>query len=211
MDHQFITIKQATERYAVADITLRRLVRDITKNAAHEQREFVRPSAADLDRFRKENRPFEYEISTKLLALRYAERDQGAGEGTGRVADVQDAVGSAAMGVLESTNELLREQLKVKDEQIRQLNDSLRAMQQQQTATTAVLVRLSERLPLLAERTSAERQSPAVVHSDPEHREAKPKTSAKRKEAIKRATHTATRRGLWAWLRREPRQAMAGK
>jgi hypothetical protein len=129
------------------------MAREITREDGHEFREYVHPRAEELQQLREEKRPFEYELSTKLLGIRYAERREATEEGSAGVEDVKAHTGSAAMGVLESTNDLLREELKAKNDQIRQLNDSLRAMQHQQNATNVSLVRLSERIPMLSEGT----------------------------------------------------------
>lgn len=193
MEHRFYTIKQAAERYDVADITLRRLVREITKRSGHEQRDLVRPSAADLATLRQENRPFEYEISTKLLGLRYRERGEKAEEGSGSGGEDGSSSPASALGLLQSTNDLLRQQLLVKDEQIRQLNESLRAMQQQQNATSMVLTRLSDRLPLLAGPEPGPRGDVVEQHThhkgtvgggEPVKAEVKPKPKPKRRSSL---------------------------
>jgi hypothetical protein len=96
----------------------------------------------------------------------------------------------------------------VKDEQIRQLNESLRAMQQQQNATNMLLVRLSERIPLLVEGT-AKRAAPATESPAGEGATAKPETPKKAAKAEPRKTE---KRGVWGrWFRREPAKAGAGK
>ena len=151
MPHTFLPIREAAKRYEASEITLRRLVREVVKDPKHEYRSFVRPSAADFAAFQKSNKSFEYEISTQLLDLRYGQIDAAKTADDALVADAQADIGSAAMSVLRSTNDLLRDQLHVKDDQIRQLHESLRAMQQQQNATNVLLVRLSERIPLLSE------------------------------------------------------------
>jgi len=209
MDHQFLSIRQAAERYSVSEVTLRRLAREVTRDERHELREYVRPGQAELDRLRSENKPFEYELSTKLLGLRYQLQSQSPEEGSPVIEDARADIGSAATKVLESTNELLREQLKVKDDQIRQLNDSLRAMQQQQNATTAVLVRLSERIPLLS---GPEPQRADAVNVDAKER----KTPAAEKQPTKKhpkAHPTPAQSGgvFSRWFRRAPATAGAGK
>ena len=85
--------------------------------------------------------------------------------------------------VPDPTFELLREQLTVKDEQIKQLNESLRAMQQQQSGTNMLLVRLSERLPMLSEPMPTEVKSEATV--EPETVEAEPMEKTKQVSAKK--------------------------
>jgi len=185
MDHEFLTIKQAAERYVVSDITLRRLAREITRDDKHQFGECVRPGVSQLEELKRDNKPFEYELNTKLLGVRYKQRERESEEGSGEVGDARADVGSAAMSVLESTNDLLRDQLKVKDEQIRQLNESLRAMQQQQTATTMVLTRLTERLPLLTEAGEA-RVRGAMVKTKRAAKPVKKKTMARKKPPAKR-------------------------
>jgi len=209
MDHQFLTIRQAADRYSVSEVTLRRLAREVTRDERHELREYVRPAPPELERLKSENKPYEYELSTKLLGLRYQVKAEAPEQGSPVIEDTRADVGSAATKVLESTNELLREQLKVKDDQIRQLNDSLRAMQQQQNATTAVLVRLSERIPLLS---GPEPQGAETVHVEVKER----KTSAAEKQPTKKqskARPTPTQSGgvFSRWFKKSPATAGVGK
>jgi hypothetical protein len=209
MDHQFLTIRQAAERYSVSEVTLRRLAREVTRDEKHELREYVRPGQAELESLRSENKPYEYELSTKLLGLRYQVKSQTPEEGSPVIEDARADIGSATTKVLESTNELLREQLKVKDDQIRQLNDSLRAMQQQQSATNMILVRLSERIPLLA---GPEPQGADTLNVDVRER----KTSSPEKQPAKKqpkARPTPVQSGgvFSRWFRRSATPAGVAK
>ena len=212
MDQQFLTIKQATERYVVSDITLRRLAREITRDGGHEFREYIRPIRAELEQFKRENRPFEYELSTKLLGLRYKLRSPDTEEGSATIGDTRADVGTAAMSILESTNDLLREQLHVKDDQIRQLNESLRAMQQQQNATTAVLVRLTERIPLLTEPAAGRAVAVTAQRAPATATATVVKDDTLKKNHKPRPKPVIRSRGLFRRLfRREPATAGAGK
>ena len=62
-----------------------------------------------------------------LLSLRYKEREASAEECSGSD-DAKKEEAGTSNGVPDAAFELFREQLKVKDEQIRQRNDFLRAM-----------------------------------------------------------------------------------
>jgi len=204
MAHRFLPLKEAAKQYEASEVTLRRLAREIVKDATHEHRTLVRPSVAEYEAVQKRNGQFEYEISTQLLELKYKRVGQSGGEEDPMIADAQADVGSAAMKVLEDTNSLLREQLAVKDEQIRQLNESLRAMQQQQNATTMVLARLSERLPLLSAGTplTAEMShgnSPSHAESTSVKKERR-RTAATRKKVEKK--RGAVVRQWWPWGRK---------
>jgi len=199
MDDEFLSIKQAAERYVVSDVTLRRLAREITRDEHHEYREYVRPPAADLRTLKQENKPFEYELCTKLLGLRYKQVQDESEEGTAKVNDKREDVGTAAMNLLQSTNDLLHGQLQVKDDQIRQLNESLRAMQQQQNATNMLLVRLSERIPLLAEGASQMATGQTDGPGPSERGRAKTKTATK--AAPSRVAKSDRSGGLLRWLR----------
>lgn len=183
MDHEFLTIKAATQRYVVSEVTLRRLAREITREDGHEFRDYVRPGAAEMKELRLEKRPFEYELSTQLLGVRYKEQKAETEEGSGDVEDVKSDTGSGAVDVLESTNDLLREQLKVKDDQIRQLNESLRSFQQQQNATNMLLVRLSERMPMLNEGATIDAEE--VKNDSDEKATATPTARAEKTEVRK--------------------------
>jgi uncharacterized protein YydD (DUF2326 family) len=221
MEHAFLTIKQASERYEVSDVTLRRLAREITRDDAHQFRDCVRPGCEQLKALRNENKPFEYELSTRLLGVRYQVRGAETEEGSGTEEERAEKEAATATGILESTNEVLRAQLKVKDDQIRQLNESLRSMQQQQNATNVLLVRLSERIPMLTEGSAAKAEATegqavdaeAVVESK---KEKSPRQAAKRagkkKGTTKKKAKPARSRGvLGRWFRRAPTKAAAAK
>jgi len=217
MDHDFLSIKQASQRYVVSDVTLRRLAREITREDGHEFREYIRPGATELKQLKEEGKPFEYELSTKLLSLRYKDRHASAEEGSGSGEGEKDQT-DASTSIPDPTFELLREQLKVKDEQIRQLNESLRAMQQQQNGTNMLLVRLSERLPLLSEPVPVESKSEATVDSQTVEKEepAPAKTvAAKKKAAQKRRKPKPKKTGSGGvfsrWFRSVPAKAGAAK
>ena len=216
MEHDFLSIKQASERYVVSDVTLRRLAREITREDRDEFREYIRPGAAELKQLKEEGRPFEYELSTKLLNLRYKERNAKAEEGNSSSGAKKDET-NASTSIPDPAFELFREQLKVKDEQIRQLNESLRAMQQQQNGTNMLLVRLSERLPLLSEPVPLESKSEATVESQTVQNEepAPAKTVAAKKKTAQKRTKTKPKkpqsRGVFRRWFRSPTKAGAAQ
>ena len=69
MDHDFLSIKQASQQYDVSDVTLRRLAREITREEGHELRDLIRPGAAELTALKANNKPFEYELRVDLLGI----------------------------------------------------------------------------------------------------------------------------------------------
>ena len=118
---QVITIKEAAERYGKAEITIRRLIRSIVKNAEHSDREHIHPSPDKVQKLKKNNKPFTYSVNKLLLDKVYGEVQ--------KVKEAQQAMATAGSTALDGEYfSLLKNQLDVKDEQIRALTQSLDEM-----------------------------------------------------------------------------------
>lgn len=116
-DEQVITIKEAAEKYNKAEITIRRLIRQIVKDESHQDRLHIHPTPDQVAKLKRKSKPFTYSVNKVLLEKIY-----------GEVQNVKAAKKKAEEAASVDTNEyfdLLKQQLAVKDDQIRALNQSL--------------------------------------------------------------------------------------
>jgi len=123
MTKQFLPLKIAIHDYTVSLITLRRLVREIVKDANHKHRHFVRPTAEEYRELKEKHSPFEYEIDTQLLNQKYTQRVNVI-YGGGEIEDHRADAGGAAMNLIDNAG-LLRDQLIEKDKQIEKLSSAI--------------------------------------------------------------------------------------
>lgn len=120
-DDKVITIKDAAEKYDRAEITIRRLIRSIVKNEAHNDREHIHPSPDEVQKLKKKSKPFTYSVDKILLDKVYGEVEK-VKAAKQEVATVQD------VGMQTEYFDLIKKQLEVKDSQIRALSQSLDEM-----------------------------------------------------------------------------------
>lgn len=145
MKSEFLTIKDAADRYGKAEITVRRLVRHVVQKERNPDRRLIRPSVTDAAHFRKKKKPYAYSISTELLKKAYGDAmekmvDALAGPREG----IEDDTGSLA-SVLRKANEQLEKQLIVKDEQIKAIHQTLEDLSERQRETNILMKGLQER------------------------------------------------------------------
>ncbi|MBI3336721.1 hypothetical protein HYZ98_04120 [Candidatus Peregrinibacteria bacterium] len=146
MKAEFLTIKEAADRFGRAEITVRRLVRQVVQKKNTPNRRFIRPGIMDAERFQKKKKPYAYSISTDLLKKAYgAALEKVAEVLTDKQSDTEIFEGSLAH-VLRKANEQLEKQLSVKDEQIKALNQTLEDLSERQRETNILMKGLQERL-----------------------------------------------------------------
>ena len=130
MRKHFLPLKIAIHDYVVSLITLRRLVREIVKDPNHKHRPLVRPTPEEFSELKENNRPFEYEISTELLDLKYTQRVDVL-EGDPAIDDRRADAGGAALNIIDG-NEFLLDQLTEKDKQIAKLQNAVEHLAESQ-------------------------------------------------------------------------------
>lgn len=139
MPDQVITIKEAASKYDKAEITIRRLIRSIVKNEESPDREFIYPKPAEVQKLKQQQKPFTYSVDQILLDKVY-----------GEVAKVEEAKKKIEAKKEEFDQSeyfaLLKEQLAVKDEQIRSLNSSLDEMTVRSRETNILMKGMQEKL-----------------------------------------------------------------
>ena len=143
MSKQYLTIKEAAERYSKAEITIRRLVRDIVKKSQHKDRTHIHPKASETAKLKKQKKPFSYAVSLDLLDRTYGNAMKDA---AAKVSGSKKQEAGEYLSLLKGTNEELSNQLKVKDEQIRALNQALDDLSERQRETNILMKGLQERL-----------------------------------------------------------------
>lgn len=146
MKSEFLTIKDAADRYGKAEITVRRLVRQIVQKERTPNRRLIRPSVTDAAHFHKKKKPYAYSISTELLKKAYGDAMEKVVDAlVGTRKGIEDDAGILA-NVLRKANEQLERQLSVKDEQIKALNQTLEDLSERQRETNILMKGLQERL-----------------------------------------------------------------
>lgn len=135
-----LSIKEAAERYQKAEITIRRLVRAIVKDAESPDRHLIMPDAAEAKKLQSKRKPFSYSLSAELLEKHFA----GEASKSSRSA----AQNTEYLRLLEQTSEGLKEQLKVKDEQIKALQNSIDGLSERQREMNILMKGLQQQLML---------------------------------------------------------------
>lgn len=134
MSTDYLTIKEASEKFGKAEITIRRLVRSVVNDKEHE-RTMVKPSVTEVAKLKKEKKPFTYSVNAILLEKVYGEVEK------------VKAARKAKEGTSDNEYfELIKKQLEVKDEQIRALNQSLDEMTARTRETNVLMKGLQENL-----------------------------------------------------------------
>lgn len=154
---QVITIKEAAEKYNKAEITIRRLIRSIVKDESSDDRAFIHPKPAEVQKLKKKQKPFTYSVDQVLLDKIYGEVEKV------KEAKAQNAAASSNTSVVPESEyfDLLKQQLAVKDEQIKSLHQSLDEMTVRSRETVGVMKMLQENMTNLP--TSLEKKIPDNV------------------------------------------------
>lgn len=141
---EYLSIKEAAERYSKAEITIRRFVRNVLKSTASHERKLIRPPPHEAMKLKKQKRPFAYTINSALLSEKFS------AESAPKVGKHTEIPPAEYMSLLQRTNTGLLEQMKVKDDQIKALNSTLESLSERQRETNVLMKILEERLLLPA-------------------------------------------------------------
>ncbi len=138
---EYLSIKDAAERYQKAQITIRRFVRAMLEKEKNADRTFIHPLPKEALDLKKKHKPFSYTIAVDLLEKHF---------GLAAVPPKSSAAPDDYRSLLEKTNMSLADQLKVKDEQIRVLAQAIDDLSERQRETNILMKGLQERLLLAA-------------------------------------------------------------
>jgi peptidoglycan hydrolase CwlO-like protein len=141
MDTPTLSIKEAADRYQKAEITIRRLVRTIVKDAESPDRHLITPDPVEAKKLQAKRKPFSYSLNPELLEKHFSQ------------AAAQRPVKSATQNgeyvrLLQKTAEGLQEQLKVKDDQIKALQNSIDGLSERQREMNILMKGLQQQLML---------------------------------------------------------------
>lgn len=109
----FLTVKEAVERTGLSDSAIRRVIHPILKADSHADRHFIEPTVADAQAMRLKGENFAWRISVELLDREMQERAKKA-----KPESKSTAGGSTGNDYLQTTIEMLRNELQIKNQQI---------------------------------------------------------------------------------------------
>lgn len=144
-----LSIKEAADRYQKAEITIRRLVRSIVKDAESPDRHLIMPDVSEAKKLQSKRKPFSYSLSLELLERHFSGTESKASKGAGQNAEY--------LRLLEQTSEGLKDQLKVKDEQIKSLQNSIEGLSERQREMNILMKGLQQQLMLSSGQPSEKR------------------------------------------------------
>ena len=157
----FLTINEAADLSGKAEITIRRLIRTIVKDAAADQRCMVQPGPKELAKLKKTKKPFAWRIAEELIREKY-------------MREKAKKTNAADAAVIET----LRNQLKVKDKQIDSLTDIVQELTERVREGNILMGSLQQHLAL---------PDPSAACSKSVKAEAVKKQAAQKKMAPKKA------------------------
>ena len=114
---QHLSVSEAREFTGKSESTIKRLLREIVADPQHVDRLFILPSAEEVERRKTAKEPYVWKIDRQLLMRRFPQEDAAE---SGGVTD-----GGPVMTHVELVMQVLQEQLKSKDEQMRTLEKQL--------------------------------------------------------------------------------------
>lgn len=180
MEPTFLSIKEASDKYGKAEITIRRLVRSIVNDADTTERDHIQPSLTEVAALKKKRKPFSYAISTDLLDRTYNASPSASAKSSGST--------DAYADVLKEANQQLQSQLGVKDDQIRALNQALDALTERQRESNILMKGLQEQFLL----KTAKSKSAAVLEA-----KTATATAAAAKSSAKKKSAPAKKKAAW--------------
>ena len=134
---ELLSIKEAADKYQKAEITIRRFVRSVVESKNKEERAGIHPPPKEVKELKKKSKHFTYHISNDLLEKKFGEKAQSKSSAKKKSASKKEDGEYADL--LQKMNAGLMDQMKVKDEQIRALNQSLDEMTARQRETNIIM------------------------------------------------------------------------
>ena len=191
---QHLTVKEATKLTGKSESTIKRLIRDITADATHEDRKFILPTHDELERLRDAGEPYVWKVDRMLLLKRYPQETQTE-EGNSRT-DKTDRTATPDSQLVESLHDrltsqddqiqTLKTQLDRKDGQIDNLNERMRE-------TNILMKELQQKLAIAAPAVPADPSPP--IDAEPATTSTTDDASKKRPSTIEK--HLPTFAGLF--------------
>ncbi len=146
---QHLTVSEARAFTGKSESTLKRLLREIVAEPQHVDRPFILPSADEVERRKAAKEPYVWKIDRQLLLRRFPQEEATAGGGV----PASDPVSSHTELVMQ----VLQEQLKSKDEQLRTLekqldrkDDQIASLNDRMRESNVLMRELQQRLAIAA-------------------------------------------------------------
>ena len=194
MDKDFITIREATELTGKADITIRRLIKDLIKQD--------NPEATHLIKQEKTGGGFVYKINGDFLLreLKISEPTKEPEEKKELADKTAEKQQAEPPEIIKGVIATLTDQLKVKDTQIRGLGNKIDSLIERDRETNVLLKGLQDRVFMLEapkeqEETGLEPQEAENKHVEAERGEIQPI-----KEELEDRPEKKKKRGFLGWL-----------
>ncbi len=176
---QHLSVTEARKLTGKSDSTIKRMIREIVQDAGHAERSFILPSHDEVERRKKSNEPYVWKIDRELLRRRF---DVG-----GQSAEPVEAPPQAAGGGEQSiVFQVLREQLKSKDDQLRTLetqldrkDDQISNLNERMRESNILMKELQQRLAIAAPAPQPSRSEVMDAEQGIETPKTKPQKSAK--------------------------------
>jgi hypothetical protein len=189
---QHLNVKEACKLIGKSESTIKRLIREITVDAHHEDRYFILPNHEEVERRKAAKEPYVWKLDRQLLLRRFPqESTTEEGSQSSEKSSSQQSAGTNLESALrdqiqslENQNQMLVTQLDRKDGQISNLNERMRESNilmkelQQRLAITAP----APEPPVQDAETQSETIVTPVVAEEPKE---KPKSTKKKTAAAK--------------------------
>lgn len=176
---QHLSVTEARKLTGKSDSTIKRMIREIVQDAGHPERSFILPSHEEVERRKKSNEPYVWKIDRELLRRRF---DVG-GQSTEPVEATTPATGEGEHGIV---LQVLREQLKSKDDQLRTLetqldrkDEQISNLNERMRESNILMKELQQRLAIAAPAPQPSRSEVMDAEQGTDSPKAKPQKSAK--------------------------------
>ncbi|MCA9062829.1 MAG: hypothetical protein KDA96_07215 [Planctomycetaceae bacterium] len=182
---QHLTVKEAGELIGKSESTIKRLIREITTDTDHPDRNRILPSHDEVLKRREAGEPYVWKIDQTLLCSRYPSKpnEKPDSQSTASSATATaESHNNRIIGVLEESISVLKAELEAKNRQIE-------AFQERQREQNLLLNNLQERILIAKPEASTADASDGVVDRATESDDTRRSVSA-----IK---HEKSRRKFW--------------
>jgi hypothetical protein len=180
---QFLSIRDAVAHTGKSTSTIRRLIREITKNNAHRDRHHIHPEPAEVEKLKARGEQFVWTLSQEILEkelMGNAEHREGAsGPMTTRTRISFQEIIQEELRAKERNLEAVMDQLKVKDQQIARQSDIIEALNERLREGNLLMGSLQRQLQL---KEGSDEKKETVIDAEPVTAKNKAKEKSKKAE-----------------------------
>ena len=194
---QHLTVSEAREFTGKSESTIKRLLREITGDPQHVERPFILPSAEEVERRKAAKEPYVWKIDRQFLLRRFPQEEAVESGGV--------AAGGPATAPVGLVMQVLQEQLRSKDDQLRTLekqldrkDDQIASLNERMRESNVLMRELQQRLAIAAPRpVTAE---PFVESGGTSEDVMSPPIPQAPKQSAKKPQQKPPRAGMWSRL-----------